>query len=248
VADGYASNVGSGAADGRTAALAAGTSGALRVLVDGVPERVPPGLWCYRVDRRRSLLGGALNDAGRLANWLRSRLQLPEVEALDAALRAAPDAVTPAVLPFLTGERSPGWAASATAAFADVTAATSPLALWRGAMEGLALRYALIAEQLTTVAPLAGRVVASGGLVETTPGWLQVVADALGRPVARSGERYATLLGTALIALEVLAPDAPRRMAAEGDAFAPTPAHAEYYRRARLRQESLYTRLVAATE
>lgn len=246
VADGFSSNVGSGASDSSTLALAAGTSGALRVLVDGVPKQIPAGLWCYRVDRRRSLLGGALNDAGRLALWLRTNLNLPQEDAaVDALLASPPAAGTPAVLPFLTGERSPGWATSASAAFVDITATTRAPDLWRGAMEGLALRYGLIADQLASVAPLATRVVASGGVVETTPSWLQIVADVLGRPVARSEERNATMWGTALIALDVLAPDTPRPNPRTGDAVTPQPNHIPYYQEALARQQDLYARLIA---
>lgn len=245
IADGYSSNVGSGAVDGGTMALAAGTSGALRVLVEGVPERVPPGLWCYRIDRHRSLFGGALNDAGRLALWLRTHLRLPKDDAaLDLALAAAPSDGTPAVLPFLTGERSPGWATAARAAFVDITAATSALDLWRGAMEGLAFRYALIADELARVAPLATRVIASGGVVETTPGWLQIVADVLSRPVARSEERNATMWGTALIALDVLAPDVPRAHPRMSDAVTPHPQHRLYYDNALLRHQQLYASII----
>jgi gluconokinase len=245
VADGYASNVGSGAVDGGAMALAAGTSGALRVLVDGVPEQVPAGLWCYRVDRRRSLYGGALNDVGRLSLWLRTCLRLPKDDAeLSAALAAPPDEGTPAVLPFLTGERSPGWAALARAAFDGITASTDALALWRGAMEGVALRYGLIADELATVAPLASRVVASGGVVEATPGWIQIVADVLGRPVTRSIERNATMWGTALIALDALAPDVPRALPRTGETADPRVQHAGYYRKALDRQQRLYARLV----
>ena len=247
VADGYASNVGSGATDAESIALAAGTSGALRVLVDGVPSDVPPGLWCYRVDRRRSLLGGALNDVGRLALWLRARLQLPEGAALNAALLAPPEEGTPAVLPFLTGERSPGWSSGARAVFADVTDATSALSLWRGALEGVALRYALIAEQLLRVAPSASRILASGGVTETTPGWLQIVADALGHPVTRVAQPQATMRGAALIALEILAPNVPRESPRMAETYEPVAAHAAYYRAALARQEALYASLVADT-
>ena len=244
VADGYASNVGSGASDHRTIALAAGTSGALRVLLEGIPEQFPPGLWCYRVDRTRSLLGGALNDVGRLAAWLRSRLQLPGETELNAALLAPPRALTPAVLPFLTGERSPGWSAAARAAFADVGEATDAIALWRGAMEGVALRYALIAEQLAQVTPETADLVASGGVAEATPGWLQIVADALGRPVTRIAQRQATLRGTALIALDVLAPGVPRVPVPLAETYKPVPEHADHYRLALARQQALYARLV----
>lgn len=245
VADGFSSNVGSGASDSSTLALAAGTSGALRVLVEGVPEQIPAGLWCYRVDRRRSLLGGALNDAGRLVLWLRSNLNLPQDDAeLNAVLASPPAAGTPAVLPFLTGERSPGWATAARAAFVDITATTRALDLLRGAMEALALRYGLIADQLAMVAPLATRVVASGGVVEATPGWLQIVADVLGRPVSRSEERNATMWGTALIALDVLAPDIPRAQPKTADPVAPHPSDIPYYRQALARHQDLYARLI----
>jgi gluconokinase len=130
--------------------------------------------------------------------------------------------------------------------FADLTAATDALAIWRGAMEALALRYALIAEQFAEVAPEASRIVASGGVVETTPGWLQVVADALGRPVDRGGERNATMLGTASLALEVLAPDVPRATPAVAETFVPVAGRAAHYGAARKRQDQLYTALVAA--
>lgn len=245
VTDGYASNVGSGATDAGSAALAAGTSGALRVLVPDVPADVPGGLWCYRVDRGHSLLGGALNDVGRVLTWLRGHLQLPDDAGLNTAMLAPPIDGTPAVLPFLTGERSPGWAANAHAAIADITDAVPPLTIARAAMEAVALRYALIAEQLAAVAPDATRVIASGGVTEVLPGWLQIVADTLGRPVVRAVQRQATLRGTALIALDVLAPDVPRSAVALGETYEPAPAHAAYYQTAAARQQALYAALIA---
>ena len=56
-ADGFSSNLGTGADDETTAAVAAATSGAIRVLVSDIPERIPAGLWCYRVDARRQPAG-----------------------------------------------------------------------------------------------------------------------------------------------------------------------------------------------
>ena len=43
IADGFASNLGTGAHDETTAAVAAATSGAIRMLVHDIPERIPPG-------------------------------------------------------------------------------------------------------------------------------------------------------------------------------------------------------------
>src|SRR5829696_6157053 len=55
----FSSNIGAGARDESTLAASVATSGAMRVLVDGIPEEIPSGLWCYRIDRSRSLLGRA---------------------------------------------------------------------------------------------------------------------------------------------------------------------------------------------
>ena len=69
----FSSNIGAGARGESTLAASVATSGAMRVLVDGIPEEIPSGLWCYRIDRSRSLLGRAVNDVGRVVNWLESR-------------------------------------------------------------------------------------------------------------------------------------------------------------------------------
>src|SRR4051795_6734169 len=98
VADGFASNLGTGADDETTAAVAAATSGAIRMLVHDIPENIPSGLWCYRVDSRRSLLGGALSDVGRVVSWLQGTVQLGEADP-DRLMAAPPDPGTPLVLP-----------------------------------------------------------------------------------------------------------------------------------------------------
>jgi len=148
------------------------------------------------------------------------------------------------VLPFLTGERSPGWAAGARAVFADVSEATTSEDLVRAAMEGVALRYALIAQQLDDVAPNTTHIVASGGVTKVAAGWLQIAADILGRPITRVAEPRATLRGTALLTLEVLAPDVARVPSALAETYTPNPDHSAYYREAMARQEEVYAAVV----
>jgi gluconokinase len=63
----------------------------MRVLVAGVPEKLPAGLWCYRVDASHSLLSGALNDVGRAMSWLTSTLQLSPESDLNELLLARPE-------------------------------------------------------------------------------------------------------------------------------------------------------------
>ncbi|WP_214401593.1 FGGY-family carbohydrate kinase [Pseudonocardia lacus] len=224
--------------------MSAATSGAIRVLVTDIPERIPSGLWCYRVDSRRSLLGGALNDVGRVLSWLGETVRLGDAD-LDEAMGAAPDPATPLVLPYLSGERSTGWAADARAVIAGAAAATTGAQLFRGAMEGVALSYARIAEQLRATAADPRRTVASGRVTQDLPGWLQVLADALGTPVEPVTMKRATLHGTALHALEVLAPDTDRAPVPTGPALHPVPAHREHYHDRAERFERLYRAVIA---
>ena len=152
VADGFSSNVGVGASTESTVALSAATSGAMRVLIEGVPEKLPAGLWGYRADASHTLLGGALNDVGRAISWLTSTLQISPESDLNELLLAHPDPVTPLVLPFFSGERSTGWAADARTIFSGVSAATTAAMVFRGTVEGVAISYARIADQLHDVA------------------------------------------------------------------------------------------------
>jgi gluconokinase len=113
-------------------------------------------------------------------------------------------------------------------------------------LEGIGLRIALIVEQLRSVATAARRLLASGGAVEDLPEWLQIIADVTRLPSALSLEGQTTLRGTALIALEVLAPGVARTRAELGKQYDPNSEHAEAYAKARERQEAAYRCLVRA--
>ncbi|HWQ13812.1 MAG TPA: gluconokinase [Roseiflexaceae bacterium] len=159
IGDGAAANLGSGCAAPGRVALTVGTTGALRtVLFDdqgpedrrhAVPARVPDGLWCYRVDRRRVLMGGATSEGGNVYAWMRRSLQLGAPEEVERAVAGLPpDGHGLTVLPFFAGERSPGWAGDAKATITGMTLGTTPLEILRAALEAVAYRFALIAEGL----------------------------------------------------------------------------------------------------
>ncbi|MCO8276792.1 gluconokinase [Actinoplanes sp. TRM 88003] len=236
ITDGFASNIGAGALDATVLTAATATSGALRVLLDGPADPLPFGLWNYKVDATRTLLGGAINDVGRAVSWAQNTLRLsPE---LGAVLAAPPSAGTPLVLPYLTGERAPGWVGGARAALTGVSAATDADALFRGVIEGVAMTYARVADELRPAAPQVVEVAAAGRVSNDQPEWLQVLADVLGQPVTHVTRRRATQRGTALLALDALAPGVPRAPRATGATYEPRPAYADHYadRRARFTQ------------
>jgi gluconokinase len=204
VGDGAASNVGSGCTDPSRVALNVGTSAALRVVTEA-GDRPSPGLWRYRLDRRTAVVGAALSEGGNVYAWCREVLRLPEDSALEALLaRATPDAHGLTVLPFLAGERSPGWRADRRGVIAGLGLETTAVEIAAAAMEAVAVRVALAYGLLRPFAAPDHVVVASGGALARSRAWTRMIVDALGRPVQVARVEEATSRGAALLALEAL--------------------------------------------
>ena len=168
--DGACSNVGAGCTTAERAALMVGTSGAMRVCFEADAVAIPDGLWCYRVDGRRLLLGGSLSNGGSLYAWLTETLDLPPLERLEEMLRAMePDAHGLTMLPFLAGERSLGWVAGARAAIVGLSLATRPVDIVRAALETVAYRFSMIHERLREACPGLREIVGTGGALLASP-------------------------------------------------------------------------------
>jgi gluconokinase len=248
--DGACSNVGSGCVTPQRWALMIGTSGALRTAWRAADTAIPWGVWTYRVDANRFLAGGALNDGGNLLEWLHETLRLGWSARLKREVAALPpDGHGLTILPLFGGERSPGWATDARGAIVGLTLATRPVDLIRAGLEAVALRFALLARILGGVLPVPDQVVATGGGLLRSPHWIQIIADALGRPVVASAEPEGSSRGAALLALEQLGvlASVESAPAALGRAYAPDPVRHARYQAALDRQQALYRQLVQNT-
>lgn len=202
VADGAANNIGSGCASDGKAALMVGTSGAMRVVLDEPPARIPDGLWCYRVDHRRYIVGGALSDGGGLLDFLRQNLKLPRnAESLIAKRPRGSNGVT--VRPFFAGERSTGYDENARGAILGLTMANDSVDILHAAMEAIADRFAEILRQIETVTPVS-EIVASGGALQNSPVFGSIIAQTLGRELVLSAAPEASMRGAVLLALETI--------------------------------------------
>ncbi|MCA1646139.1 MAG: gluconokinase, partial [Chloroflexi bacterium] len=185
VGDGASSNIGAGCTTPDHFALMVGTSAAERVLWSPTePFEVPWGAWCYRVDERRVIIGGALNDGGNLLSWLHGSLRLPALAPSEAAVDALePDGHGLTVLPFWGGERSPGWADDARGALVGLRLHTQPVDILRACLEAVALRFGELDRILLSAMPHSREIVATGGALLHSPAWMQILADVLDRPV-----------------------------------------------------------------
>ena len=167
------------------------------------PGGVPHGLWAYRLDRSRELVGGVLGDGGNLFEWMSRTLALGLTPAeIDAALLAAvPAGHGLTVLPFLAGERSTGWNAALRGAVVGMRLETTGLDILQAGMEAVAYRFAAIMRLLRAGVPGLHEVRGTGGALRVSAAWGQIIADVLQQPLPCTEEAEASSRGAALLAL-----------------------------------------------
>ena len=203
IGDGAANNIGSGCVSNQRAALMIGTSGALRVAYCGEPPKeIPSGLWCYRIDRDRVIIGGALSDGGGLYDWLNHILNLP-ANAERSIAKRSPAAHGLTFLPFVAGERSTGYHENARGAIAGLTGSSNSIDIAQAAMEAVGYRFAEVFDQICSIANIR-EIYASGGALRASSVWNQMIADILGRELSLVDMPEASLRGAVLLALETI--------------------------------------------
>ena len=206
IGDGAANNIGAGCVKRSKAAIMIGTSGAVRVAYRGAqPEEIPSGLWCYRIDRDRVIVGGALSDGGGLYARLKQILQLemPDQAIADEISRRGAGAHKLTVMPFFAGERSTGYHEAAVGSVIGLSNAHDAIDILQAAMESIAFSFAEILDQIKAFTSLR-EIVVSGGAIEASPVWAQMLADVLGRDLVVFNETEASMRGAVLLALESL--------------------------------------------
>jgi gluconokinase len=248
--DGATNNIGAGCSTKEKVALMVGTSGAMRVVYTGDPPgELPLSLWSYRASRTRVAVGGALSNGGGLLRWMRESLHLGTTDPLNRDLEAklaalGPDSHGLTILPFWSGERSTGWSSDARGVIFGLKQETQPVEIVRATLEAIAYRFALIARALDNVAPDAN-VIATGNALRSSPVWIQIIADVLGRPIALGNAAEASIRGAALLALEAVGKIANIEdvSVSSAEVFQPDMTRHARYREGLARQEDLYQRL-----
>jgi gluconokinase len=228
--DGACSNLGAGCVTRDRAALMVGTSGAFRTVYESAQPQAREGLFIHWVDDSRVVEGGSLSDGGSLVHWLDRTLE----DADGSLAERDPDSHGLTFLALLGGERSPGWHQHAKGAVEGLTFATTSLDLRQAALEGVAFTFADVAGRM----PEVEEIVATGGALLKDADWLQIMADALGRPVRVSAVKEGSLRGAAVLTLERLGEAPPA--GALGRVIEPRLDRADAYRAAHDRHRRLY--------
>ncbi|CAM9269041.1 unnamed protein product [Chrysoparadoxa australica] len=270
VGDGACATIGSCSPASTDVAVTCGTSAAARVIVQAEPSTggtggagggsacgtlaegghalplVLRGLWCYRIDRRRLLVGGALTDGGSVYSWANKLCGSSSSSSSGGVpVDEMPGSHGLTVLPFFSGERSPGWAEGATGVIQGLTLDTTLQEIVQAGAEAVAMRLAAVLEILDEAGLLQpqARVVASGAALRASKAWRQVLSNCVNRCVVLAGETEATSMGAARLAMEYFLPAKFEMPRVGGSLLSPDPSAVAVYRERRERQEELYTLL-----
>ncbi len=187
---------------------------------------IPAGIWCYRVNRERFILGGATSNGGEVFRWASRLLDLPN-DAEEQIAGREPGSHGLTVLPYLAGERSPYWRPDLRGSIAGLSLSTSPMDILQACLESVSLRFKQIYMLLSRPFSVPDEVIASGGALLRSKVWLQMMADALDHPAIECLEPEASSRGAAIIAAEQMGlvssmDDLPVTL---GDTIEPKPAH-----------------------
>jgi sugar (pentulose or hexulose) kinase len=204
--------------------LILGTTLACQVLVDTVDTSGEPAGLTLRTWEQGRWLRALPAMVGTAALDWSLRLVSASLDDLPALLEdGRSDGLT--VLPYLSeaGERAPFVAPRARGRIDGLHLGTRPADLIRAVCEAIAYS----SRHCLTAAGLSGELVACGGGL-ASPGWAQIFADVLDRPVRVLAGQEVGARGAALAAASTL-PDPVRFAPAEGQVYEPSSADAMRY-------------------
>lgn len=201
-ADGCLAQLAASALGPETGVLTIGTSAAFRRTIDRPEVAVDDGLFCYVLDEKHFVAGGASNNGGIAWQWLETLFGESQKDTLlQQAMATPPGAEGLYCLPTLLGERAPWWDEWARAAFVGLTNGHTQAHLRRALWEGVMANVACIAGATCARWGKPEMVVATGGFRQNEA-LLQLAADMLDVPVATSGRDAGA--AAALLAAEAL--------------------------------------------
>jgi gluconokinase len=203
--DGSCSNIGAGGTSDHRLVINVSTSGAVRFITNQASSALPDGLFGYRLDKARHVIGGAISNGGNVYAWLMNSLKITPEPSLDRMLSTAKPANHGlCVMPFWAGERSPGWHANAQGSILGMDLSTTPLEITQATLESVAYSIRQVRDMIALKYPQASDVIISGGAVDSSRYMQQLLSDAMNSTVRVSLDAEPSGRGAALAVAERL--------------------------------------------
>lgn len=200
--DNAAAAVGNGIVHEGLASCSIGTSGVLFAHTDTLKPD-PSGrlhTFCHAVPDRYHMMGVTLAAGASLRWWRDVAAPGSDYGQLSGLAATAPPGSEGLVfLPYITGERSPHLDPRARGAFVGLSSRHSLGHLTRAVMEGVAFSLRDSLEVMEELGASPRQIRATGGGARSDF-WRQLLADILGRPIARAATDEGPAYGAALLA------------------------------------------------
>lgn len=201
-ADGGLNQIGSGAISPGVMTLSVGTSGAVRMTADQPLLGEKPETWCYYLHESKRLAGAATHATSNL-EWFMGRFGYSSQDHQRLADETAklPIEDGPFFLPFIFGERAPGWDEERSGGFVGVRSHHSEAHLYKAVLEGIlfALYHSYL--KLSAIAGVPREIRFSGGILKSKY-WTNMAASLWGLPLSTTGTVHESTLGAAILALQ----------------------------------------------
>lgn len=204
-ADGALNQLGNGAIAPALMTFSVGTSAAIRLTTPTPILSNPPATWCY-MGAEDYMSGAATAGACNCINWfkecmLRNQYSYAQLEKTLLDTEIAPNH-SPVFLPFLFGERCPGWQDERRGGFSHLNADTDIPAMYAAVCEGILFNIYHCFEILTALSGTPEKIMMSGGILNSQK-WTQLAADIFHMPITISTEAQASMIGGAVLGMHV---------------------------------------------
>ena len=200
-ADGGLNQVGVGASVEGVMTFSVGTSGAIRLTTKQPVLPQQPSTWCY-MSPKTWLSGAATNGCCNCIDWYKNHAFGSEVSYADIENGITDCETNPVFLPFLFGERCPGWNDERKGGFLEILPRHKRNDLYLSVQEGVLFNLFHCYQLLTKVNQAPTRIKFSGGILNS-PAWSQMCADIFKRDLEVDNNKHGSLLGGAVLAMEL---------------------------------------------
>lgn len=204
-ADGALNQVANGGTRKGVMSFSVGTSGALRMVSSEPKVTAKPSTWCYYLSNEKRIIGAAVHACNNL-NWFLDSIQEGESgqREYDRKAETGVDPLTaPYFMPFIYGERSPGWMGQRRGGFLEVNSNHHGAHLYYAILEGILFNLFQCYQLITQLNGEPRELIISGGIMNS-PFWLQMAADIFGKELLATGYTNDSTVGGGLVALQAV--------------------------------------------
>ena len=228
--DGALNQVGSRAEDPGVMTLSLGTSGAMRMVIPEPWFSPTHATWLYRSVDDGFLLGAATSGCSNCVDWYKEQAFTPDVtySQIESSLRENEN--TPLFLPFLVGERCPGWDDTRLASFHEVEASMTAKDFYQGVLEGVVANLYQCYEELLKSGYMPEVIKLSGGVLHSSF-WKQLCCNYFATTMHEDIQKQTSLYGALILAARSAHEKLPEPTQNRLSVLNPVPETQKYYTR-----------------